>query len=271
VNGLRQFVKINKRASDWLSAAFPRVFSGGYYRTTLLDILHSHLDETKNAKYVLEAGGIDRPLLQRQKGIIYDGLDIEAKPACHAIYDHFFVQSVESEIAGTYDVIASITLLEHVRDNVAAMQSIYRALNADGMTAHYIPSKYHPYAILLGLMGPSLQRALIARLRPWAMKLTGHRAYFDHCSPRSMTRLMTKTGYTAIKTICFYRANDYFSFFVPLFVLVSLYENICRLLGAKQLCSGFIITAKRPVSGANLQELETCPAFKTAPPEDHCP
>jgi len=154
---------------------------------------------------------------------------------------------------------------------VAAMQSIYRALNENGMTAHYLPSKYHPYAILLGLVGRFLQRGLIARLRPWAKQLTGYRAYFDHCSPRSMTRLMAKTGYTAIETICFYRANDYFSFFVPLFVLVSLYENICRLVGAKQLCSGFIITAKRPVSRAYLQELETCLTSKTALPEDHCP
>jgi hypothetical protein len=88
-----------------------------------------------------------------------------------------------------------------------------------------------------------LQRRLIARLRPWAAAVTGYPAYFHHCSPNAMAKLMKITGYNNIRTFCFYRANDYFSFFVPLFVLVSLYENMCRILWLKQLCSGFIITA----------------------------
>jgi glycosyltransferase len=245
LNSLKQFVKINKQASNRLSITFPAFFSGGGYHAALLDIINSSLNSTKELKSVLEVGGIDRPLLKKQKNIIYDGLDIEEKPACHTIYNNFFVQSVESEITNKYDLVVSITLIEHVKDNVAAMRSIYQALNENGITAHYIPSKYHPYALLLRLVGHSMQRSLISSLRPWASAVTGYPAYFDHCSPISMAKLMKNAGYKNVQTFCFYRASDYFSFFVPLFVIVSLYENMCRLLGLKQLCSGFIVTASK--------------------------
>ena len=199
----------------------------------------------KKKKTVLEVGGTDRPLLQKQKNIIYDGLDIEDKPACRSVYDNFYVQSVESEIAVKYDAIVSMTLLEHVPDNTAALRSIYQALKDNGIVAHYMPSKYHPYALILRFVGPSLQRWLISHLRPSIAEVAGYPAYFHHCSPMSMAKLMKKTGYTNIKTVCFYRANEYFSFFVPLFVLMSIFENICRILRLKQMCSGFIVTASK--------------------------
>jgi SAM-dependent methyltransferase len=209
----------------------------------------------------LEVGGIDRPLLHKQQHFVYDGLDIEDKQACRSIYDHFYAQSVESEITGTYDAVVSVTLLEHIPDNGAAMRSMYQALNDNGVAVHYVPSKYHPYALLLRLVGPSLQRRLIAHLRPWAADVTGYRAYFHRCSPGSMTQLMMQTGYSEVQTTCFYRANDYFHFFVPLFVAVSLYENICRILGLKRLCSGFIIMAKKGGEGTT-RESQTHPPSK---------
>lgn len=228
-----------------LSNAFPKFFSGGDYQIALLDIINSHLNMDKEIKSVLEVGGTDRPLLQKRENIIYDGLDIEDKQTCRSVYDHFYVQSVESEIPVKYDAIVSITLLEHVPDNIAAMRSMYQALKEKGMTAHYMPSKYHPYAVILRLVGPSLQRWLLAHLRSSIANVAGYPAYFNHCSPISMTKLLKNTGYNNIKTFCFYRANEYFSFFVPLFMLISLFENICRMLGLKQMCSGFIVTANK--------------------------
>ena len=69
---------------------------------------------------MLEIGGIDRPLLERSSRFRYDGLDIEYREQCEDIYDNFYVQSTEKSIENKYDLIISMTLLEHVRDNDAS-------------------------------------------------------------------------------------------------------------------------------------------------------
>lgn len=203
------------------------------------------MNRIKQNSFILEAGGIDRPLLNKGSNIIYDGLDIEYREKCSEIYDHFIVQSIEDPINGKYDLIISRTLLEHVPDNRNAFKSIYASLNDKGVTIHYQPSKYHPYSLILRAVGNRGQRFLIRKLRPWSADFTGYPAYFSYCSPRQMRKLLTETGFKSIKTKCFYHANDYFSFCFPLFLLVTLWENLCKILNWETFCSGFIIEAHK--------------------------
>jgi hypothetical protein len=60
-----------------------------------------------------------------------------------------------------------------------------------------------------------------------------------------MKRLLYTQGFREIRIIPFFRANDYFRFLVPAYVLVTLLENMCRRLKCEQLCSGFIVTARK--------------------------
>lgn len=46
-------------------------------------------------------------------------------------------------------------------------------------------------------------------------------------------------------TRSFYPANDYFAFFTPAFILVTLFENICKSLNWEVFASGFVISAKK--------------------------
>jgi 2-polyprenyl-3-methyl-5-hydroxy-6-metoxy-1,4-benzoquinol methylase len=144
------------------------------------------------------------------------------------------------------DVILSITLLEHVPDNKSAFESMYSTLRPGGYMAHYVPSKWHPYSISLRLVGPRLQKKLIAILRPDAVEVTGYPAYFSYCSPSEMIKLAKETGFMNVKTTCYHRANDYFAFFFPAFVVVTLFEELCRKLRWTFFASGFLIEgAKR--------------------------
>lgn len=52
-------------------------------------------------------------------------------------------------------------------------------------------------------------------------------------------------GYKNIRIIAFYDASDYFRFFFPFYIVVTLWERICRKLKIEQLCSGFIIVAEK--------------------------
>lgn len=241
---LRNLVTLNVKLTRSFDRRFPRLVQGDNYRDQMLSIIDSFIGQSEFS-HVLEVGGIDRPLLKRSERIEYSGLDIEYKDRCKDLYDHFIVQSIEEPIPGAYDLIVSIALLEHVSDNTLSIGQMHKALRTEGCIVHYTPSKYHPYSLILRLAGPKIQKRLIRVLRSWAAQVTGYPAFFDKCSPREMKKISSALGFREIRVIPFFRANDYFRFFVPTYILVTLLENICKKLKWERLCSGFIIFARK--------------------------
>lgn len=239
-----KFVQFNRRLAAFAKRRFPNVF----FRTSCNQILMQRVVfaiETEKPKVVMEVGGVDRPFLPRTKLYEYIGVDIDDRRDCKDVYDRFLVQSVERQMPIRADMILSITLLEHVPNNVASTKSIFASLNAGGSTHHYVPSKWHPYAICLRLVGPTMQKFLIRHLRPAAIGVTGYPVFFDHCTPAGMSRLFANAGFCDIDVLAEYNAADYFAFFFPAFVLVALFENLCSILDSQIFASGFVISAKK--------------------------
>jgi hypothetical protein len=234
------------------------MFSTPSYRESLLSAIARAMAKDHPA-VVLEAGGVDRPILTKSPDYRFIGLDIEKRENCNHLYDEFLIQSIEKPISQRVDMIVSITLLEHVPNNLAAVRSMFLNLTPGGTTHHYIPSGLHPYSIALRLVGPALQKRLIPILRPGTEGVTGYPTFFDHCTPRSMERLFAKTGFTDIEITCFYRANDYFAFFMPAYVVISLFENLCNLMNVRAFASGFVISGRCPA--------ETIPRQTAASPK----
>lgn len=258
---LRRFIRWNRDLSARLERAFPDFFSYPSYQEELKGRIRASLAQPTVA--VLEAGGIDRPLLRKGEGYRYDGLDIEDRPACHQIYDRFLVQSVESPIEGAYDLIVSITLLEHVADNRASLRAMFGGLKPGGTMHHYVPGSNHPYALATRMVGPRLQKWLIARVRPDEAHRTGYPTHFDVCTPAAMSRVLRETGFVEIDVRCFYRANDYFAWCTPLFLLVTSFENLARRRGWTRFVSGFVVSAQRPAAG---RPRASSPAFHAGAP-----
>ena len=185
---IRSLISLNRNVSRRIGTSFPSFFGGPSYYEVLLGSIQKAI----NSKYepvVLEVGGVNRPLLQRSSQFHYVGVDIDDQPDCHSLYDRFVVQSVEKTMPVKADIILSITLLEHVANNTSAAKSIFESLNGGGSTHHYVPSKWHPYAICLRIVGPAMQRFLIRHLRPEAVGVSGYPTYFDFCTPKTMKRL----------------------------------------------------------------------------------
>jgi hypothetical protein len=241
---IKSFVRFNKRLSAYCERRWPQIFSGDNCTQELLSRISNDIAVRKPHR-ILECGGIDRPLLEKSANYVYIGLDIEDKPGCHAVYDEFHVQSVEQPFGTRADMIISITLLEHVRNNDDAVKQMHAALTARGTTHHYVPSKYHPYSLILRLVGPRLQKKLLDLLRPEAGEVAGYPAFFDRCSPREMQRLFESVGFTEVDVRSFFRANDYFDFFFPAYLFITAFENLCRSLRWRFWCSGFVITAAK--------------------------
>jgi hypothetical protein len=234
----------NRKISKRLVNRYPSFFSSPNYADDLKLRIAQDIC-SRNVESILEVGGIDRPLLERHKGYAYDGLDIESREDCYSIYDNFHVQSVEVPIDGRYDMVISITLLEHVPDNEKSIQVIFNCLKSGAWTHHYIPSKWHPYSLGLRIIGPKWQRRLIPILRPGTEHVTGYPAFFDYCSVAAMTKLFNKVGFLNINAKPYYRANDYFAWFFPAFLLVTAFEWVCSKLGWSIFASGFVISAKK--------------------------
>ena len=241
---IKNFIAANRRYSKMLEMKYPNFFKSESYLDELLRRISLSV-EKEGAHKVLEAGGIDRPLLSKGHGYEYNGLDIESRDKCYEVYDNFVIQSIEEPLVEKYDLIISITLLEHVPNNEASFKSIYSSLHPGGKTHHYVPSKWHPYSVALRIVGPALQKKLIPILRPGAEDVTGYPAYFDHCSVRSMRRMLIESGFVDVDVKAYYRANDYFSFFTPLFLIVTAFENFCRKLGLDMFASGFVVSATK--------------------------
>jgi hypothetical protein len=246
---LRQFINWNRQAARWLEIKLPGVFGCEPYPSVLERRIAADLADNKPA-VVLEVGGIDRPFLKKSGAYEYVGLDIDMHPDCTTVYDRFIVQSIENPLTLKADMIISITLMEHVPNNDAAVASIFAGLNKGGTTHHYIPSKWHPYSVALRLVGPVLQKRLILLLRPAAVDVTGYPAFFNHCSPAAMHKLFVRHGFLNVDVKSFYRANDYFAFFLPAYIVVSLFENFCAVVNWRTLASGFVISARKGASNA---------------------
>jgi len=249
---LRQFIGANRRWAKAMAAKWPGVF-GAPNPSYLQSIKHriDHIIDTESPDSVLEAGGVDRPMIARSDRFTFIGVDIDERPDCSVLYDEFIVQSIEDPLQKEVGMVLSFTLMEHVPNNTKAVKSMFESLKPGGTTHHYIPSKHHPYSLALRAVGPMLQKKLIPHLRPGAEDVTGYPTFFDHCTPGQMERLFKKQGFTDVEVRPYYRANDYFAFFLPLYVAVSLFENLCKAVGLRAFASGFTLHARKPATLAS--------------------
>ena len=146
-NFIRKFIKLNRNSAAWLEAQLPQIFGAPSYKDELMRLIEYDVTNNK-PQSVLEVGGIDRPLLNRGCGFKYVGLDIEERDGCNQIYDQFIVQSIEDAVPVTTGLIISITLMEHVPDNKAAVASMFNAIQPGGV--HIII--FHPNGIPIQLL-----------------------------------------------------------------------------------------------------------------------
>lgn len=77
------------------------------------------------------------------------------------------------------------------------------------------------------------------------MEVSGYPAFFDYCSPADLIALAKTTGFRELEMRYYYKATDYFAFFVPLYLVVAMLENFCRLMRLNKFCSGILFIARK--------------------------
>lgn len=246
---IKILVKMNRSASGYLKKKIPLIFGEKSYNRAFVDELNRIVQElkSKNDVKILEVGGIDRPVLQKDKWCQYDGLDIEDKKECYDVYDHYYVQSIEQRLPQDkqYDLVVSKTLLEHVPNNEETFRTIYACLKNNGYSLHYLPCKNHPYSLCTRAVSHKWQKILIKYLRPQSVSVSGYKVYYNLCAPGELKRCLKAIGFKDISIKCFWNENDYFAFCLPAFIIVSLMNKIFQMLNLKYVASGMVVSFRK--------------------------
>ncbi|WP_084766289.1 methyltransferase domain-containing protein [Nitrococcus mobilis] len=242
-NIFQKFVRTNRDLSIQLRERVGFFYEENFY-DHLRDALNSVL-KSNGRQTILEVGGADRPFLKKNKRYEYHGLDIVDGLSFKDKYDRFYVQPAEQKFPNKYNLVFSVSVIEHIKDNRKCFKTVYDSLLNNGKTIHYFSCKNHPFSLVTRSVGHKFQNILIKYLRPEFADLTGYKTYYDKCSKRDIERLLTELGYKNIEIKCFFGAADYFGFFLPFFALITIFNKFCRLLNLSAFASGVIVYAEK--------------------------
>jgi SAM-dependent methyltransferase len=170
----------------------------------------------------------------------------------HKIFDQFDICSIDNyQTENKFDLIVMNMVFEHIENNDHTLQKVEYLLKSDGILVSQHPSNLHPYSLLNRMLNHNLKIMVIKLLRPWSAvgKITGWKSYYDKCNIISLNNCCIKNNLKIWKGKFFWNGSDYFAFCPPIFLLIVFYEELCRILNIKLLCSHCIIYIKKSKLG----------------------
>jgi SAM-dependent methyltransferase len=150
---------------------------------------------------------------------------------------------------GSADFVVSRAVVEHIPNNAAFIRNCASVLRPGGVMIHAFSGRFAPFALMNQLFPNRLTRRLIGYLHPyWREEGNyGFPAFYNRCYFSAMQDLLRCNGFEKAKFTLLYHQSIYFTFFFPLFVLMLIYDVIVSLMGLRNLASGIIVRAERPL------------------------
>jgi len=200
---------------------------------------------SKPKSTVLELGGANRPLLSKDEVGFYIGIDVDSGINHEKIYHKYYCESVElfnPDIKA--DLILSKYLLEHVPNNEKTFHNIETWLNFGGTALHIMPLGFHPFSLSNKIIGNTFAKKLIPIIRPGSESITGYKAYYNLCDSHSLNKLIKKSQYN-YEVKYFFGAEDYFSFFLPLAVVIHFFNRLCNAFSLNIFASNAVLILRK--------------------------
>jgi SAM-dependent methyltransferase len=146
---------------------------------------------------------------------------------------------------GEVDVVSSRSVLEHLSDVEALSVDSARVLRPGGYAIHLFPGRRGVFAVLNRMLPNRVAKSILFSLRPACVGIGGFPAMYNRCTYREMKRAFESSGHEVLELRPSYFGAQYFEFFFPLFVLVSVYEAACSMLHAKSLAPRLLLVARK--------------------------
>jgi SAM-dependent methyltransferase len=249
---LSSFLAANSRASRAIEAWLPALFRRHLH--TVYKYQVADLVNRQPRQVVLDIGaGKDCPFLpfvHEPRAHLIIGVDcsehelranthLDTKIVADAAANRFPFED------GSADIVVSRSVVEHIRDNQVFFANCARVLRPGGILVHTFPCRFAPFSLINQFMPNVVARRLLAYFQPQWKDECGFIAYYDHCYFSAIRSLLDRNGLQNPQFTFRYYQSIYFDFFLPLYVLMLLYDLGTWFLGIRNLACGILVTATR--------------------------
>jgi SAM-dependent methyltransferase len=249
-----RFIAANKRLSQATEARLPTAFKR--HIQTVYKYHAADLINRRSGQIVLDIGGGKEcpflPYVGAPSSHLVITLDISEEElrrnhqlACKVVAD---AASHDLPLRdGSFDVVVSRSVVEHIRDNAAFFENCAHVLRPGGVMFHAFPGRYAPFSLMNQVLPNWFARRLVAALHPeWREEDNyGFLAFYNRCYFSAVQELLDRNGFTNARFDFLYYQSVYFDFFFPLFILMLGYDLMASAIGIRNLASGILVTAER--------------------------
>jgi ubiquinone/menaquinone biosynthesis C-methylase UbiE len=256
---LKKFLKVNKNLSYKIEPYFPSAKKQVVLETNIFylyeRLVAKYMNSRPNQIVVDVGGGNSCPFAKYRdtdmdtkiiavdisEEALKNNSDVDEKRVSNILQDLPF----EKE---EVDLIVSRSVLEHLQDLEGFIINSSRILKMEGHCIHLFPSRFAPFALINQMLPKGLSRKLLHFLIPESGGVGGFPAYYNKCYCSAINQLFEKHGFEVVNMQLSYCQSRYFNFFLPLFLISSLYDTIINALKVKNLCSFILVVARKNTS-----------------------
>jgi SAM-dependent methyltransferase len=142
------------------------------------------------------------------------------------------------------DILTARSVLEHLDDVERYIGNCRAVLKDDGYLIHSFPCKFSPSSIINQLLPGRLAGRLLHTFQPrWYERV--FEAKYDHCYHSAVIRLLRKHELEVVAEEIRYYQSRYYDFFVPLYIVMVLYDLLVAAIGIRNLGCHMLFVARR--------------------------
>lgn len=235
----------------WLARQFDRLLPEKLatpgYRDSKTTMLQKYL---ARGITLYDFGSGSRPSLNLRRktelGVEVVGIDIdqnELNAAPEGLYDRTICADLTNyEGEGLADLVICMAVLEHVRDNNAAIHAISSALKPGGKALLYLPAGGALFARLNKVLPEGIKRKILHGLYP--SDHTGFPAYYDRCTPEQIETLARQHDLGVVEKKIYYTSH-YFAFFFPFYLCWRLWNVLAYLVVGERAAESFSLVLEK--------------------------
>ncbi len=250
---MRRFITANRRACLAIQSRLPRGLVGIFddFAAIVAQAVRE-LEDGRSHVVVDAGGGKTCPFARHRtpgKGVRIVAVDLsEEELAFNQDVDEKRVADLSVDLPfedSEVDLLVSRWLVEHVSDTDAFLSHCHRVLKPGGRMIHLFASKNAPFALLNRMLPERVSQRILYFFIPEARGIAGFHACYDRCSFSEFSASLRRHGFEVEDARFSYYQSQYFSFFLPLYLVSLAYDVALRTLRFRPGCSYMLVVARK--------------------------
>jgi ubiquinone/menaquinone biosynthesis C-methylase UbiE len=245
---LSAFTSANRWACEVLAGALPHTRVDVFVRYS--DIVARMIDERPDQLVVDVGAGHVCPYVTQLPAagrIVGVDLSLDAMKGNGALSEKRVADVVADGLPfadAEVDIVTSRSVVEHLSNIERFVEESARVLKPGGYSIHLLSGGFSHVALINRIIPQKLSVGLLYALHPTSSGAGGHPVAYDRCYYSALKELFQRSGHEDVDVYASF-GSDYFYFFVPLFLLESMYLIALQTLRLKRLAMSYLVVARR--------------------------